>query len=242
MKKLIANFCAFSFALNVFTATGTTAAFASEVSSSTNKQEIIADIFAQYSMTMEKAEGQVKALSEASTAIKENNISNDELVAFAVADMNPTEAKSFLSNAAQLNSKNLSTEEAAKIVLNSQGQGSNFMACAFGDAGVTVALIAGIGAFAIGLIAMENLGYSTKSERNEIKLARVETEEEITILLGEGVSESSYLITSRRADVAYMNEQERQLEEEQVDKRNEGKIQGAATAALILLTVINLGC
>ncbi|MFL5783719.1 MAG: hypothetical protein ACJ76H_03845 [Bacteriovoracaceae bacterium] len=239
MKKFIANLCSFAFVLNVFTVSGTTSAFAAEKSQSSNKQELIADIFAKYSMTMEKAEGQVKAFTEASLAIKENNISNDDLVAYAISDMNPAEAKAFLANAAQMNNKNLSPEEAAKLVLNTQNQGSNFRTCMLNDDGIT-GFIAGTGAFVVGILAIVNITYSNKNKRNDIKLARVQEQEEIDILLGEGVSEGSYLVTSRRADIAYMDEQERQLEEQEADKHKEGMIEGAVAAALLLVTALNI--
>lgn len=245
MKSLISNFCSLSILATSLATFNVPAALASDLKAISSKeiqlsqQDEIRNIFAQYSTTIESAGGQRRALAEAALAMRAKNVSNEDLLKFAEADMNPVEAASFRAKVARYTSANLSEEESSELlqeIVASTSKGSNFLGCGVGS---FISIFTGTGFFVVGILALTKLGDATKTQRREIQLEKVDAQSTINILISEGVSPNSYLVTSMKADIAFMDEQLAQLEEKRQDDKKSaqtlGMIAGGLGAASILL-------
>lgn len=212
--KMINNFVCASLLMTSLTAFNVPAAFAQDAKALSSvemmdSESVIRDTFAKFTIAVNsditnQELALRQAFSDAARSFNANKISKEALVEYAISDMNSAEARAFRAQVASLNSADLESEEGQALlqkILASQSKGSNFLPCGVGTA---IAFTAGTGAFIMGILALANLGDATREERKQMDLDRAAIESEISILKAEGVSDNSYLVTSRKAELAQL--------------------------------------
>lgn len=230
MKKLITQICSVSLLATSLTSFGVPAAFAADLNSlssieisQSSKMDSIRSIMANYTSNIERAEGNIKSLHQATIALKANNVSAQELVEFAALGMDKAEAAAYRSimmeKMAIAGSKDLSNEELGELVNEvtaSMNKGANFRVC---EVASFAGWIGGISLVVFGIMAIDANGKSGDKEEEikDMKLTKVDLESDINILIGEGVKPESFLIASIKKDIAYMDEQMEQAESEKAE-------------------------
>lgn len=209
-----------------------------------NHEDAVRAAFAQFTLdvsTSESKNSQVvlrQAMTNASRSILEAGVSGDDLIDYATSDMLPSEAKAFRSQVSALAGADLSSPEGEALlqkILMTQSKGSNFLPC---GVGFMTALFAGTGAFVLGIVALTSLGDATRMDRQNIEKDKAAINSEIDILRKEGVSENSYLITSRQAELVQLDiEYNQMLDDKERNEKNAmtmGLIAGGLAVAAIV--------
>lgn len=207
MKKLISQICA----ITILSTSINTQVFAQ---ANNGRSETIRQIFAEYTVKMERAEGSIKSLSEAAIALRDLGVEPQEIVDYVAEGMDTEEASAYRasveSKLAIADSENMS--ELLKEATATLSKGSNFYGCSDAGAWVTAAVGATSILFFFATIVTNGDKIQKEEKLRELRLQKTDLESDIKIYLGEGVRPDSYLIASIQKDIAYLDEQTSQAE------------------------------
>ena len=247
--KLMTNFISATLLASSLTAFNVPAVLANDVTQismtkAMSAQDVIKSTFADFTIAVHTSPVENKdiilrqALTEASKSFQSHNISQKDLVEYATADMNPAEAKAFKAQVSALVASDLQSSEGQMLlekILVSQSKGSNFLPC---GAGFFLAVFAGTGAIIMAILALTSAEDVSRVERQDLEKDRAAIQSEISILQGEGVSNDSYLITSRRAELVQIDIQTRQLLEDKEKNSKNSVTMGAIAGGLTVVTIV----
>lgn len=247
--KLMTNFVSATLLASSLTAFNVPSAFAQDVKQismmkTMNSQDLIKTTFADFTVAVHTTPVENKqvilrqAFTQAALKFQAQGVTQSDLIQYATSDMNSAEAKAFKAQVQTLASSDLSSSEGQMLlekILMSQAKGSNFLPC---GVGLTIAWTAGIGAFVVGIVALASMGDISRLERQDLEKEKAAINSEISILQAEGVSNDSYLITTRRAELVQIDIHVNQLLEDKARNEKNVKTMGMIAGGLALVAVI----
>lgn len=207
-------------------------------------QEVIKSAFAKFTVNMNQNEVQNSQLilrqeiTEAAKSFSAAGVSQRDLVQYAISDMNPAEAKAFMAQIQLLEGADLDSSEGQEFferILLSQSKGANFLPCGLG---FTLALVGGTGAFIVGILAITKLSDVSKLDRQAIEKDKAAIQSEIQILIGEGVSQDSYLVTTRRAEIVQLDIEYRQMLDDKAANKKSATTLGMVAGGLAVTAIV----
>jgi hypothetical protein len=214
------------------------------IASDLQPQTVIKETFADFTLNLHQSSlenNQVilrQEITKAAKAFSENKVTTQDLINYAVSDMNPAEAASFKKMAAALSNADLDSSEGQELlekVLMSQSKGSHFLPC---GSGFFTAIFIGPIAVILAIVAIEKFSDVTRKDRQQIVKEKAFIESEIDILLGEGVSSDSYLVTSRKAELVQLDiEYSQMLDDKEKDEKTGMIVSGVAGAMALTIAV-----
>lgn len=249
--KLMTNFISATLLVSSLSAFNVPIVFANDIEQASmtktmNPQDVIKTTLAEFSFAMHTSSVENKqivlrqALTEASKSFNAHNISQKDLLEYATSDMNAAEAKAFRAQANALAEAGLQSNEGQMLlekILVSQSKGSNFLPC---GAGFFISIFAGTGALVMAILALTTAQDVSRLERQELEKDRAAIQSEILILHKEGVSNDSYLITSRQAELVQLDIHVRQLLEDKEKNTKNAQIYGAIAGGLTVATIVGI--
>lgn len=247
--KLMTNIISTAILATSLTAFNVPQAFAKDVKQISSvkqlsSQDVIKLAFADFTLAMNSTKVENKdiilrqSLTSTIQKLKTAGISKKDLIEYATSDMSAAEAKSFRAQTASIASADLNTSEGQELfekILMSQSKGSNFLPC---GVGFFVSFFAtGVG-LAFVIVALTSIGDNTRVERQQIEKDKAAIESEIKILKGEGVSEDSYLVSSRRAEIVQLDIEHKQMLDDKAQTKKDTVVYGAVGSALLVTAIV----
>jgi hypothetical protein len=252
MKKTISKLCCLSILMTSLVSTGVPAAFAQDLQgvevAQSSKFSQIQSALAEYSVASETGSSKLKAITEITLKLQNAGITSDDMLGFASADLSKAEAESMRLKIAEMKASNGSIElsDLLASIVSSKASGSNFLGCGMvwtlGIGGALTFIIAG--ALALG----ENEEGVNKKKKyiQALEMQRVDMVGDINVLISEGVNPNGYLITSRKADLAYLDasiaQETNDKEESKKKVQLYGIIAGVGGAATLLAMLDGSDC
>lgn len=217
MKKLIHQTLAVTvFATSLVTA-GVPAAFAQDikvVSQSVSHQSSIRDIMAEMSVNLENGSSRLQAINETAIRLHAQNVSAQSLVEYVASGMEVSEGNAFRASMtpklAQIQNGSADQADIAEMVAQvsfETSRGANYRSGCNDTIGLATGIFAAAAiGFAIAALNTNGDKEDSKKEIDALKLDKITIQNEIDVLVSQGLPESSFYVASLKADMAYIDE------------------------------------